>query len=324
MVWIIFLLIIFGLLALDLGVFHRKDEKVTMKSSLAWTAVWVTIALMFGGIVYLMYDQNILDVNPEGEGWTDPLKAMIDYYTGYVIEESLSLDNIFVIALIFKYFKVEPKYQHNILFWGILGAVFFRLGMIVVGAAFISNFEYASYVFGAILLFSAFKMIKEGEEAEDFEESIGVRLLSKIYPIDWKVNNGKYLTKVNGKLVATSLFAALVVVEFSDILFAVDSIPAIFSVTTDSFIVFTSNIFAILGLRNLYFFLSNMLDKFKYMKYSLIFVLMFVSFKMLTIHLIEEIPALVSLGVIVVALGLGIVASLTSSNKKAVNDGKHN
>lgn len=320
MVWIIFLLIIFGLLALDLGVFHRDNTKISMKSSLAWTAVWVSLACFFGGVLYWMYDANILGVNDHG---ADPLQSMIDYYTGYVIEESLSLDNIFVIAMIFKYFKVEDKYQHNILFWGILGAVFFRLGMILIGTKFVENFEYATYVFGAILLFSAFKMIKEGEESEDFERSFAVRMLGKIYPIDWTIKSGKYLERVNGKLVATSLLAALIVVEFSDILFAVDSIPAIFSITTDPFIVFTSNIFAILGLRNLYFFLANMLDKFKYMKYSLIFVLMFVGFKMIFVHFIH-IPALVSLAVILLSLILGVIASLTATSSKAKNDGLPN
>ncbi len=320
MVWIVFLIIIFALLALDLGVFHKKDEKVTMKASLVWTAIWVTIALIFGGVVYYMYDTNLMNVNPDG---SSPLEAMIHYYTGYVIEESLSLDNIFVMAMIFKYFRVEDKYQHNILFWGIIGAVFFRMGMILVGAAFVNHFTWAMYVFGGVLLFSAFKMIKEGEESEDFEQSFGVRMLGKIYPIDWTISNGKYLAKKDGKVVATSLLAALVVVEFSDILFAVDSIPAIFSVTTDSFIVFTSNIFAILGLRSLYFFLANMLDKFKYMKYSLIFVLMFVAFKMIFSAWIHM-PALVSLGVIVMSLLVGILASLTSTKGKAVNDGKDN
>lgn len=317
MVWIIFLALIFGLLALDLGVFHKKNEVVSLKASLAWTAVWVCIALLFGGVVYWMYDMNILGVNKDG---TAPVNAMIDYYTGYVIEESLSLDNIFVMAMIFKYFRVELKYQHNILFWGILGAVFFRLGMILIGSAFIANFEYATYVFGGILLFSALKMMKGGEESEDFERNIGVRLLGKIYPIDWKVKNGKYMSRVNGKRVATSLLAALVVIEFSDILFAVDSIPAIFSITTDSFIVFTSNIFAILGLRNLYFFLANMLDKFKYMKYSLVFVLMFVGLKMLLVHVVH-ISALVSLIVIIGALLMGVFASLTATEDHAENDG---
>ncbi len=320
MIWVVFLALIFILLALDLGVFHKDNTKVTMKASLAWTAVWVTLALMFGGVIYWMYDLNVLGVNDHK---VLPVNAMIDYYTGYVIEESLSLDNIFVIAMIFKYFRVEDRFQHNILFWGILGAVFFRLGMIVLGAKFVENFEYATYVFGAILLFSAFKMMKEGEESEDFEDSFAIRMLGKIYPIDWTIKSGKYLERVNGKLVATSLLAALVVVEFSDILFAVDSIPAIFSVTTDPFIVFSSNIFAILGLRNLYFFLANMLDKFKYMKYSLIMVLMFVGFKMLFVHFVE-IPTIVSLAVIILSLLLGVLASLFSTRNKAKNDGIRN
>ena len=239
-VWIAFLVLILALVMLDLGVFHRKARVISIPEALAWTGVWIVLALAFNVFVFFLYDQNWL-------GWTDVAshdlsgkQAAVQFFTGYLLEKSLSVDNIFVIAMIFKYFKIEGKYQHNILFWGILGAVFFRLGMIVVGVKFIEHFEYATYVFGGILLFSAFKMMKEGEESEDFERSIGVRLLSKVYPIDWKTNSGKYLEKINGKRVATRLLAALVVVEFSDILFAVDSIPAIFSITTDSFIVFTS------------------------------------------------------------------------------------
>ena len=186
--------------------------------------------------------------------------------------------------MIFQFFKIEAKFQHRILFWGIIGAVVFRLIMIVLGATFIEHFKGATYVFGLILLYSAFKMIKQGEdENEDFTKSFGIRVLSKIYPIDWSASNGKYFIRKEGRLMATSLMAALIVVEFSDILFAVDSIPAIFSITTDPFIVFSSNIFAIMGLRNLFFFLSNMLDKFQYMKYSLVVVLMFVAIKMLIV-----------------------------------------
>lgn len=312
MAWIFFLILIFSLLALDLGVFHKKNETVSMKESLIWTAIWISIALLFGIVVYYMYDRNFLNVNPNGQG---AFGAAINYYTGYVIEKSLSLDNIFVIALIFKFFRIEMKYQHRILFWGIIGAVFFRMLMILLGATFVEKFEYTMYVFGAVLLFSAFKMIRESEEGEDFEQNVGVRLLSKIYRIDWKINSGKFFVRENDKVVATSMMAALVVVEFSDILFAVDSIPAIFSVTTDSFIVFTSNIFAILGLRSLYFFLSGMLDKFKYMKYSLIFILMFIGFKMIFSHFIDP-PAYVSLIIIIVSLALGIISSITANNKE--------
>lgn len=310
-IWVIFLVIVFALLALDLGVFHKSNKVVTMKESLAWTAVWVTLSLLFGGVIYLVYDINFMDINTLG---TAPGKALLDYYTGYVIEESLSMDNIFVMAMIFKFFKIELKYQHNILFWGILGAVFFRLIMILLGTTFVNNFEWATYIFGAILMISAFKMIKESENDEDFKKSAPVRFLSKIYPIDWTTQNGKYFIKKNGVRHVTVLFAALIVVEFSDILFAVDSIPAIFSITTDPFIVFTSNIFAILGLRSLYFVVANMLDKFEYMKYSLVFILLFVGVKMLIVHFVE-IPAMLSLAIILFVLVLGIVYSMLHKGK---------
>lgn len=310
MIWIVFLLLVFGLLALDLGVFHKDNHQVTMKESLKWTLLWVFVAFLFGGVVYLVYDYNWLDVNQMGQA---PGAAMLDYYAGYLIEESLSLDNIFVIALVFKYFKIESKFQHNILFWGIMGAVVFRLIMIVLGTAFVHQFEWATYVFGAVLIYSALKMLKEEDENEDFKKNIGVRLLSKVVKIDWSIRDGRYFARENGKLVATAFFAALVVVEFSDVFFAVDSIPAIFSITTDPFIVFTSNIFAILGLRNLYFFLANMLDKFKHMRFALIGVLLFVGIKMLIVHYLK-IPTWLSLLVILGFLVSGVVFSMRWKN----------
>ena len=322
MIWILFFVIIAGFLALDLGVFHKKDERVTMKQSLMWTAVWVSLALLFGIAIYFIYEYRWFDVNRHN---ISGAKALMEYYTGYVIEESLSLDNIFVIAMIFRFFKIQHQFQHRILFWGIIGAVFFRLVMILLGSAFVERFDWAMYVFGAILLLSAFKMIRGGEEDENFEKNLGVRLLSKIYPIDWTIQDGRYIAERNGKRVATALLAALVVVEFSDILFAVDSIPAIFSVTKEPFIVFTSNIFAILGLRNLYFFLANMMDKFKYMKYSLIFVLMFVGFKMIFHSYLEVLTenTWISLVIILGALSLGIIASVTSPKKWKRRKNKH-
>lgn len=307
MVWILFIVFIFALLALDLGVFHKADKKVSIKESLAWTCVWVALALLFGGVLYWMYDINFMGLNTLN---LSPSDATIQFYSGYLIEESLSLDNIFVIAMIFSFFKIESKYQHKVLFWGIIGAVVFRLVMIVLGTAFVQKFEWAMFIFGAILIYSALKMLKSDEEETDFKESIGVKFLSKIYPIDWEVDNGKYFAKKNGKTVATGLFATLVVVEFSDILFAIDSIPAIFSVTKDPFIVFTSNIFAILGLRNLFFFLSGMLDKFQYIKYSLVAILLFVGLKMILEHWIDVITPLVSLLVILGSLVIGVVYSV--------------
>ncbi|MCF8408323.1 MAG: TerC/Alx family metal homeostasis membrane protein [Crocinitomicaceae bacterium] len=316
LVWILFIVLIFGLLALDLGVFHKSNKPVSIKESLAWTCVWITVALLFGGVIYWIYDTNFQNMNPTH---ALPGKTVLDYYTGYVIEESLSLDNIFVIAMIFQFFKIEAKFQHRILFWGILGAVFFRMIMIVLGAAFIESFAAATYIFGGILFYSALRMLKQSDDDnEDFTKSFGIRMLSKVYPIDWKSKSDGYFIKKDGKTVATALFATLVVVEFSDILFAIDSIPAIFSITTDPFIVFSSNIFAIMGLRNLYFFLSNMLDRFHFMKYSLVVVLMFVAIKMLIVDF-YHIDAMVSLIVILAALLGGILISLVQPKNKTTN-----
>jgi tellurite resistance protein TerC len=313
MVWIIFIAVIFGLLALDLGIFHKADKKVNIKESIAWTAIWVALALAFGGVIYYLYDSNAFGINTLK---VPASQAMFEFYTGYLIEESLSLDNIFVIAMIFTFFKIEGKFQHKILFWGIIGAIFFRLIMIYLGATFVEKFEWATYIFGGILIFSALKMLKSEDEETDFQKNLGVKLLSKIYPIDWENQNGKYFIKKKGKKYATVLFACLVVVEFSDILFAVDSIPAIFSVTKDPFIVFTSNIFAILGLRNLFFFLSGMMDKFQYIKYSLVAILLFVGVKMMIVKWIHINP-MISLCVIVSMLLLGIFYSMYKNKKIA-------
>ncbi len=313
MVWIIFIAVIFGLLALDLGIFHKAEKKVNIKESIAWTAIWVALALAFGGVIYYLYDSNALGINTLK---VPASQAMFEFYTGYLIEESLSLDNIFVIAMIFTFFKIEGKFQHKILFWGIIGAIFFRLIMIYLGATFVEKFEWATYIFGGILIFSALKMLKSEDEETDFQKNLGVKLLSKIYPIDWENQNGKYFIKKKGKKYATVLFACLVVVEFSDILFAVDSIPAIFSVTKDPFIVFTSNIFAILGLRNLFFFLSGMMDKFQYIKYSLVGILLFVGVKMMIVKWIHINP-MISLCVIVSMLLLGIFYSMYKNKKTA-------
>ena len=312
LIYVIFLAFVFGLLALDLGVFHKKNKPVSMKESLSWTVVWVILALLFGVVVYFMYQGNFLHVNDKSH--TEPSIAMLNFYTGYLIEESLSLDNIFVIALIFSFFKIPEKYQHNILFWGIIGAVFFRLSMILLGTAFVQHFDWASYIFGGILLYSAWKMWWGSDEESDFRENFGVKLLGKLFPIEWSHESGRYMIRREGKRVATILLACLEVIEFTDVLFAVDSIPAIFAVTKDPFIVFTSNIFAILGLRSLYFFLSGMLHRFEYLKYSLVFILAFIGIKMIISKWVEM-DSWVSLVVIALALGLGILVSLTKTAK---------
>lgn len=309
-VWIGFFVLIAIFLALDLGVFHKKNTVVTIKDSLIWTGVWVTAALLFGIAIFFIYENHLFDLNTHGINGGE---AIAMYYTGYVLEKSLSVDNIFVIALVFQYFKIKPEFQHRVLFWGIIGAVIFRFIMILLGKAFIEQFDWAMYVFGGILVLSALKMLKGGsEEGSDFRKSFGVRMLSKIYPIDWTIENGHFFEKIDGKKVATPLLATLLVVEFTDILFAVDSIPAIFSVTSDPFIILSSNIFAILGLRSLYFLLAGILDKFRYLKYSLTLILLFVGLKMIFHNhfaFLQE-HTWVSLVVILSLLLAGILGSL--------------
>jgi len=305
MIWTLFLLLILFLLFLDLGVFHKTDNVVSTKESLLWTLVWITFASLFGVGLYFIYDFNLYGINDSN---TDPTDAVVKYFTGFIIEKSLSLDNIFVIAVIFSYFRIEAKYQHKILFWGILGAIFFRGIMIGLGTAFVESFFWATYIFGGILIYSAISLMTARHDQVDYYKNPALKFLSKLYPINWEHRSGKYFVIENGKRFATVSLATLVVIEFTDVLFAVDSIPAIFAITTDPFIVFTSNIFAILGLRNLYFFLANMMDKFRYMKYSLVFVLIFVGIKIgLSNH--YHFPALISLSFIFISLLVGILAS---------------
>ncbi len=305
-VWASFVALILGLLALDLGVFHKNPQKISYKEAFYWTAVWVGLAILFGGFVKFAYDTNWLGVNVRGLTGTE---AMINYYTGFLIEKSLSLDNIFVIAMVFSYFKIAPRYQHEVLFWGIIGAMVFRAIMILVGTAVIENFHWTTYLFGALLIYSAVKMLSVDEEETDFSKNPLLRLLARIYPIDWKYQGEKFFIHKEGVKTATVLMVALVVVEFTDVFFAIDSIPAIFAVTTDPFLVFTSNVFAILGLRTLYFFLANFLDRFGYIKYSLVFILGFVGVKMMLANH-YEFPTYASLTIIIVALVAGVVVSM--------------
>ena len=294
------------MLALDLGVFHKKDQIITIKQSLYWTAIWISLALLFSFPVYFLYKNNAghIDITE-----ISPSSAVIKYITGYVIEKSLSLDNIFVIALIFSYFKIPLKFQHRILFWGIVGAIVLRGVIILLGTSLLRHFEWIGYLFGLLLLYSAFKMLHTKHENHDFKNSSAIKLLSKFLPISWQPHDGKFIITLNGRKTATVSLACLIVVEFSDVLFAVDSIPAILAVTTDPFLVFTSNIFAILGLRTLYFFLAGILDKFYYLKYSLIFILAYVGIKMLVVD-IYEFPSVLSLIIILCSLIIGILVSL--------------
>lgn len=311
MIWILFILLIGALLALDLGVFHKKNTTVSMRESLIWTLVWIGIAILFGAAVYYIYAYNLFGINIHG---TSPGDATTKYFTAYLIEKVLSLDNIFVIAMIFGYFKIENKYQHKILFWGIIGAVVFRGIMIFAGIAFIERFSWAVYIFGGILIFSGIKMLFSKEKEVDYSKNKILALLSKIHPIKWEERSEKFMIKENGKSFFTASFAALIIVEFTDILFAVDSVPAVLAVSSDSFIIFTSNIFAILGLRNLYFFLASIMDKFYYIKYSLVTIIIYVGVKMILMHHVE-IPNQLSIIIILLALAAGLIVSLLKNKK---------
>ena len=304
--WIGFNIFVLAMLALDLGVFHRKAHIVTLKESLSWTAVWVTLALIFNlGIWHYMGPQKGLE-----------------FFTGYVIEKSLSVDNVFVFLLLFSYFAVPPLYQHKVLFWGILGALVMRAIMIFLGAVLIAKFAWIIYVFGAFLILTGLKMIFKKEEEIHPERNPLVRWFKKFMPVTNDYRGDRFFVKENGILMATPLFVVLLLVEFSDLIFAVDSIPAIFAVTKDPFIVYTSNVFAILGLRSLYFALAGVMDKFHYLKIGLGVVLTFVGVKMLLGHTAWKIDTHVSLIVIVGVLALSVIVSLLRPRKVVVKADK--
>ncbi|MDP5230909.1 MAG: TerC family protein [Cellulophaga sp.] len=311
LVWGLFLLLIIVFLALDLGVFNKEDHIIKTKEAAIWTAVWATVAMSFSAVIYWLFAEGFID-NPTG---LTPNSAVLKYITGYLIELSLSIDNVFVIAVIFSTFKIPPIYQHRVLFWGILGAIVFRALMILFGVALITRFEWVIYVFGVFLLFTAFKMLKGDDHEFDPKKSFVFRQIKKVYPITSQLNGHDFFVKRMGLNAATPLFVALVVIELTDILFALDSIPAILAITADPFIVFTSNIFAILGLRSMYFLISRMLQKFRFINYSLVVILAYVGLKMLFSHQIE-IPEWLSLTVIAVSLLGGVLASVLIKEKE--------
>ena len=308
-VWILFLAAIFIFLALDLGVFNKTPHIISSKEAGIWTGVWVTLSFCFSGVVNWLYSNEYI-ANPTG---IKPAVATIKYITGYLIELSLSIDNIFIIAIIFASFRIPQKYQHRILFWGILGAIGFRGLMIFFGVILINKFSWMTYLFGAFLLFTAFKMLFKGNEEEfDPKKSFVYKIIGKVIPITSHTEKEHFFTKINNANHATPLFVALLVIEVMDMLFALDSVPAILAITSDPFLVFSSNIFAILGLRSMYFFLANMLVKFSYLEYSLIAILIFVGIKMLVVHY-YKFPELVSLGFIALALLIGVIISIKKS-----------
>ncbi len=297
--WTGFNLFVLVMLAIDLGVFHRKSHTVGFKEALGWTATWITLALCFNaGVWYFAGGPKALE-----------------FLTGYVIEYSLSADNVFVFAMLFAYFAVPAQYQHKVLFWGILGALVMRLGMILLGTALITKFAWIIYVFGAFLIFTGIKMLLKSDEEIHPERNPLVRLFKRFMPVTPQFRGDRFFVRESGVLFATPLFVVLLLVEFSDVIFAVDSIPAIFAVTSDPFIVYTSNVFAILGLRSLYFALAGMMDKFHYLKTGLGIVLSFVGVKMLLAHTAYKIDTLVSLGVIVAILATSVAVSLLRPRK---------
>ncbi len=309
-VWIVFLAAIFVFLALDLGIFNKTPHIISSKEAGIWTGIWVALSFAFSGIVNLLYSNKCI-ANPTG---IKPSEATIKYITGYLIELSLSIDNIFIIAVIFAAFKISQKYQHRILFWGILGAIIFRGLMIFFGVVLINKFSWMTYLFGAFLLFTAFKMLFKGDEG-DFEpkESLVYRMIAKVIPITSHTEKEHFFTRIDGVNYATPLFVTLLVIEVMDMLFALDSVPAILAITSDPFLVFSSNIFAILGLRSMYFFLANILEKFSYLEYSLIAILSFVGIKMLVVDY-YKFPEWASLSFIAVSLLVGIIVSVRKSN----------
>ena len=313
-IWVVFIAFVLAMLALDLGVFNRKAHVVGIRESLAWTGLWVALALIFNVLIYFLYEHNLFGIGQEIGHQISGRQAALDYFAGYIIEKSLSLDNIFVIALIFSYFRVPAQYQHRVLFWGILGALVMRGAMIAAGIAMIRRFEWITYVFGALLIATAIRMFFSKHENIEPEHNPLVRIARRVYPVSKTFDGKRFFTRIDGRRAITPLFLVLLVVESSDVLFAIDSIPAIFAITRDPFLVFTSNVFAILGLRSLYFALAGMLERFQYLKTSLVFILAFVGVKMILANH-YHLPTSISLGVIAGLFAVGLIASLIATRR---------
>jgi tellurite resistance protein TerC len=298
--WVIFNVFVLGILALDLLVLHRKAHSVSLREALAWSCVWVSLALLFAlGVYFFLGGEKALE-----------------FLTGYVIEWSLSVDNLFVFLVIFSYFGVPAIYQHRVLFWGILGALVLRAIFIATGTALLTNFHWMIYVFGGFLIFTGIKLLFAGEEKIEPEKNPAVRLVRRFMNVTPDYHGQQFFIRKDGRLWATPLLLVLIVVETTDVIFAVDSIPAIFAITLDPFIVYTSNVFAILGLRALFFLLAGVMDMFRYLKVGLSFVLCFVGIKMVIVDF-YKIPIGISLGVVAGILGISILASIFVRPKRA-------
>lgn len=297
--WIAFGVIVFVMLAIDLGIFNRKSHEVGLKEALAWSAVWIGLALLFNVAIWHLL----------------PPPAGVDFLAGYLLEKSLSVDNLFVFIIIFSFFKVPPAYQHRVLFWGIFGALVMRAIFIGLGIALIQKFHFVIYLFGVFLIYTGYKLAFKHDENPDVEANPVVRAARKYLPLTDAFRGDRFLVTEGGRRLFTPLFVVLLVIEASDVVFALDSIPAILAITTDPFIVYSSNVFAILGLRALYFALAGIMQLFKYLNYGLAFILSFVGVKMLIVDL-YKIPTTVSLGVIGITLAACIAVSVIDERVK--------
>ena len=291
--WVGFNALVLLLLVVDLGVFHREAHEVKPKEAMTWSAVWISLALLFNVFVYFEFGE----------------KAALDFFTGYLIEKSLSVDNLFVFVLIFSYFNVPARYQHRILFWGIVGALLMRASLIFLGSYLITQFAWIMYVFGAFLVYTGVRMAFEKETTIEIEANPLIKFMRRFFPVTNQYHDQKFILKKEGKWVVTPMLVVLVLIESTDLVFALDSIPAIFAVTNDTFIVYTSNIFAILGLRALYFLLANVVNKFHFLKYGLAIVLSFIGVKMIIADW-YHIDTRISLVVVALVLIGSVVASL--------------
>jgi len=291
--WSIFGAIVLVLLALDLGVFHRKAHEVKMKEALIWSAVWISVALLFNAGVYFAKGRELAT----------------QFLAGYLLEKSLSIDNLFVFLLIFNYFRLPARFQHEVLFWGIIGALIFRAVFIFCGLSLLHYFSWMIYVFGAILIWTGVKLALEKDKKVEPEKNIFVKIFRRFFPLTQDYCEGKFFVKLNGALFATPLIVILLVVESTDIVFAVDSIPAILAISRDAFIIYTSNVFAILGLRALYFALAQLMKLFHHLHYGLSLILVLIGVKMIISHFVH-IPTVVTLGTILFVLTASVVASV--------------
>lgn len=298
--WVLFNVFVLLMLALDLGVFHRHTHDVSVKEALTWTAVWVVLALLFNGVIYYWHGSQ----------------AALEFLTGYLVEKALSVDNIFVFIMVFGYFQIPTRYQHKILFWGVLGALVMRVIFIFAGVALIEKFHFTIYVFGALLIYTGFKMLGNNNVKIEPDKNPVIRFAKKLFPITDGLRGDKFFVKQDGKRFATPLFLVLILIETTDLIFAVDSIPAILAITQDQFIVYTSNVFAIMGLRSLYFALAGVIQRFWLLNYGLAVVLGFVGVKMLIVDL-YKIPIQLSLLFIAAVITLSVVLSLRIKKKDA-------